>query len=69
MYQFQQKRKYLKGHIKKWNVESFGNIFQEKQRLDNKMKDIQQEIMARGYSDHLRDQEAALLHEITLKDQ
>ena len=29
MYQFQQKIKLLKGHIKKWNKESFGNIFQE----------------------------------------
>ena len=30
MYQFQYKLKILKGHIKKWNKESFGNIFQEK---------------------------------------
>jgi len=60
MFQFQQKLKYLKGRIKKWNANSFGNLFQEKHRLDNKMKDIQQEIMVHGYSDHLRTQEAFL---------
>ena len=30
MYQFQQKLKLLKVNIKKWNKESYGNIFQEK---------------------------------------
>ena len=33
MYQFQQKLKLLKYNIKKWNKESFGNIFQAKQAL------------------------------------
>ena len=33
MYQFQHKLKILKGHIKKWNKESFRNIFHEKTDL------------------------------------
>ena len=33
MYIFQQKLKYIKDCLKKWNRESFGNIFQEKNRL------------------------------------
>ena len=34
MYIFQQKLKYVKGRIKKWNKDSFGNIMEEKVRLE-----------------------------------
>jgi len=69
MFQFQQKLKYIKGCIKKWNVELFGNIFSKKKRLDSKMKMIQQEIMTQGYTEDLRLQETNLLQEINVKDQ
>ena len=49
MYQFQQKIKLLKGHIKKWNKESFGNIFQEKQALESKIKLNQSQWMNYGF--------------------
>ena len=54
MYQFQQKIKLLKRHIKKWNKESFGNIFHEKQALENKIKLHQSQVMNNGYSEQLR---------------
>ena len=41
MYQFQPKLKILKSKIKKWNKESFGNMFQAKAELDKKIKEVQ----------------------------
>ena len=41
MYQFQQKLKFLKAKIKKWNKESFGNIFKENVELNDKIKEVQ----------------------------
>ena len=40
IYQFQQKLKHLKNYIKKWNKDSFGNIFQEKQVLETKIQHL-----------------------------
>ena len=53
MYQFQQKIKLLKNNIKKWNKESFGNIFQEKQALEFKMQANQVQGMSMGFSEEL----------------
>lgn len=40
MYAFQQKLKYIKVKLKKWNKESFGNILEEKHRLEEKIGDL-----------------------------
>ena len=69
MYQFQQKIKSLKGKIKHWNLESFGNIFQEKKQLEHKMKEVQQVVMTQGFSKEMRAQEQHLLKELNLKEQ
>ena len=63
MYQFQQKLKLHKGHIKKWNKDSFDNIFQEKQSLENKIKLNKSQGMNSGFSEELRIQENLLLQE------
>ena len=63
MYQFKQKLKLLKDNIKKWNKESFGNIFQEKQALECKMQLNQAKGMSIGFSEELRIQEKILLQE------
>jgi hypothetical protein len=47
MYQFQQKLKHIKLKIKKWNKEVFGNIFEEKKRLETEMATIQLETTTR----------------------
>ena len=40
MYIFQQKLKYIKGRIKKWKKDSFGNIMEEKERLEKRIEEI-----------------------------
>ena len=61
MYQFQQNLKHLKDHIKKWNKESFGNIFQENRVLEIKIQQLQSQVMLSGYTKELRLQENSLL--------
>eukprot|EP00253_Pinus_taeda_P025237 PITA_25237 len=51
MHTFQLKLKELKGKIKKWNREEFGNIMEEKQRLEQEMEEIQQRIILEGRSE------------------
>ena len=69
MFQFQQKIKLLKGHIKKSNKESFGNIFQAKQSLENKIKLNQSQGMNSRLSEELRIQEKLLLQEFSQREQ
>ena len=68
MYQFQQKLKHLKEHIKKWNKDSFGNIFQEKQVLETKIQHLQSQVMLNGYTEDLRLQEKTLLQEFNQRE-
>jgi hypothetical protein len=51
MYTLQQKLKYIKANMKKWKKESFGNIMEEKIRLEEKIGDLQQCVMQDGYSE------------------
>ena len=41
MYKFQYKIKYIKGKIKKWKKEEFGNIFKEKATLEGNLECLQ----------------------------
>jgi len=61
MQTFQLKLKELKGNIKNWNKEEFGNIFKDQQLLDQKMKKIQQEIITVGRSEGLAREEGILI--------
>jgi hypothetical protein len=36
MYHFQQRTKIIKTNLKKWNKETFGNIFKEKKKFGDK---------------------------------
>jgi hypothetical protein len=38
MYHFQQCLKFIKNKLKKWNKETFGNIFKEKEKLEIKLE-------------------------------
>ena len=60
MFQFQQKLKWVKEHIKDWNHNIFGNIFVEKRTLEQQMKDVQQEIITSGRSEPLAAKELEL---------
>ena len=68
MYQFQKKLKLLKSKIKKWNKDSFGNIFQSKQELDRKIKEVQIQGMQSSFSDEIRAQEKLLIQEFSLRE-
>ena len=49
MYILQQKLKYIKNSLKKWN-ESFAHILIEKQRLESQIGEIQSKVIREGYS-------------------
>jgi len=64
MHTFQLKLKELKGKIKKWNKEEFGNIFLEQQRLERKMEELQQKIITEGRSEEKRKEEGTLISQL-----
>ena len=68
MYQFQQNLKLLK-KIKKWNKESFGNIFQPKKELDRKIQEVEVKGMKSGFSDEIHSQEKMLIQEFNRREQ
>ena len=69
MYQFQQKLKILKSSIKKWNKETFGNIFQAKKELDCKIIEVQNQAMQFGFLLEIRGKERMLLQEFSQREQ
>jgi RNA polymerase-binding transcription factor DksA len=50
MYCFQQKLKHFKQQVRKWNKEVFGNIFQERKMLEQKLENLQGQIIQAGYT-------------------
>jgi hypothetical protein len=50
MYCFQQKLKHFKQHVRKWNKEVFGNIFQERKLLEQKLENLQAQFIQAGYT-------------------
>lgn len=48
MYIFQQKLKIIKAKLKCWNKNTFGNIFQAKKELEEKMAGLQQTMIKDG---------------------
>ena len=49
MYILQQKLNLLKVKLKKWNKETFGNIFIAKNNLEKEMEQIQQDMIQKGH--------------------
>lgn len=68
MSKFQQKLKHLKGAIKKWNHNTFGNIFKAQARLSAEMKRIQQTIITVGRTEELTKQEQDIESKILERD-
>ena len=48
MFQFQQKLKNLKQVLKVWNRTQFGNIFENRKKLEQQMRSVQQTIILEG---------------------
>jgi hypothetical protein len=49
MFYFQQRIKNFKQQVRKWNKDVFGNIFQERKALEQKLEDLQDQIIQIGY--------------------
>eukprot|EP00253_Pinus_taeda_P011111 PITA_11111 len=64
MFQFQQKLKHLKSQIKRWNQETFGNIFQAQQDLNKEMKELQQQIITGGHNERTLEQEQRIRNQL-----
>lgn len=48
MHAFQLKLKDLKAQLKLWNKRKFGNIFEDKLKLEGEMAEIQQRMITEG---------------------
>eukprot|EP00253_Pinus_taeda_P036000 PITA_36000 len=57
MYRFQQRLWFLKNQLKRWNRETFGNIFEEQQKLLKELKELHQNIINEGHTDATLDRE------------
>eukprot|EP00253_Pinus_taeda_P028580 PITA_28580 len=57
MFQFQRKLKHLKQHLKCWNHETFGNIFQAQQDLNTEVADLEQQVITGGHTEGTLEQE------------
>ena len=64
MHTFQLKLKDLKGKIKKWNKEEFGNIQKEHELIQTKMKKVQRQIINKGRSEGLAEEEGQLINKM-----
>eukprot|EP00253_Pinus_taeda_P015313 PITA_15313 len=64
MHTFQLRLKGIKGKIKKWNREEFGNIQQERGKLHTRMAGIQQQIIEEGRSEELAEEEGRLINQL-----
>jgi hypothetical protein len=60
MYFFQQKLKHFKQQVCKWNKEVFGNIFQERKSLEQKLENLQAQFIQAGYTITQQQEESEL---------
>lgn len=69
MFQFQQKLKYLKKVLKTWNRTQFGNIFDQRKKLEQQMNTLQQCIILEGRKEEYALQEQILSNQIEMHRQ
>ena len=68
MYKFQQRLKSIKIKIKDWNRDHFGNIFQEKARLERRLVELQQKGMQDDFSEDILQEETSILRLIAQRE-
>ena len=68
MYILQQKLKYVKECLKKWNKESFGNILMEKSFLENQIGELHTRQMSGDYTEHEKTMEQGLLKKLVQRE-
>ena len=57
MFRVAKKIRNVKDNIKKWNKETFGNIFWNKRKILEELKDIHDNIQKDGYENFSREEE------------
>jgi hypothetical protein len=50
MFKLYKKLKYIKYRLKEWNKDTFGNINQEKNNIEEKLKKLQETCISEGYT-------------------
>lgn len=60
MFQFQQKLKNLKYHLKRWNLETFGNIFKAQQDLMADLANLHQQVIKGGHMEATLEKEQSI---------
>jgi len=64
MHTFQLKLKEMKSKLKKWNKEEFGNILEEKKRLEQRMEELQQMDILEGIQEESTKEEGRILNQL-----
>jgi hypothetical protein len=57
MFQLYKKLKHIKYRLKEWNKDKFGNINQEKNRIEEKIKKLQETCILEGYNEEWKKEE------------
>ena len=60
MFKLHKKLKYIKNKLKAWNRDTFGNINQERNNLEEKMKKLQETCIWGGYTEDRKKEELQL---------
>jgi len=68
MYRFQQRLKSLKNKLKIWNREEFGNIFEDKSRLESQLQKVTEEVFKSGYNEQLLKEETILQERLQARE-
>jgi hypothetical protein len=63
MFRLQTILKHIKEKLKQWNKEVFGNIYQDKKVLEDKMGWLQEQCIQEGYNEERKKEENQLIQE------
>ena len=72
MFKVANKLKNVKRNIKRWSKDTFGNIFDNKRKAIEELKEIRDSIQVEGYGTISRDEESVKsieLHDIITKEE
>lgn len=68
MYRFQQRLKTLRNKIKIRNKEEFGNIFEDKTRIESQLQKVSEEVFKSGYTEQLMKEENMLQEQLQARE-
>jgi hypothetical protein len=63
MFKLYKKLKHIKYRLKEWNKDTFGNINQEKNNIEEKMKKLQETCISEGYTEEWKKEEIQMTQE------